>query len=183
MTKTISKEPTFSNQLHDSEHRWFAVRLKFKSEKIVLKLLQSKQIHTYLPMKQVVRVWSKKRRETDIPLIPSFIFVKIVAAEYVKVLETEYISNFLRFGKNLLSIPEYQIQWIKRLLMEEDLEIVAHEVTQLYSGDEVEIVAGNLIGMRGKLVKLQGKERVIIEIANSGHALQMDIDKQFLRKI
>jgi transcriptional antiterminator RfaH len=185
MAKVDSKpEITYNNQLHASAPRWFAVRLKFKSEKMVLKMLEIKQIQTYLPLKQVVRVWSKKRRETEMPLIPSFIFVKIVASQYVKVLETEYVSTFLKFGKNLLSIPEQQIDWIRRLLLEDDIELVAQEKAAAYiAGDEVEVVAGNLMGMRGRLVKVQGKERVLIEIDNSGYVLQMNIDTQFLKKI
>jgi transcriptional antiterminator RfaH len=185
MTKVPAKsEITYNNQLHASVPRWFAVRLKFKSEKMVLKMLESKQIHTYLPLKPVVRVWSKKRRETDMPLIPSFIFVKIVVSEYVKVLETEYVSTFLKFGKNLLSIPEQQIDWIRRLLLEDDIELVAHEKANAYvAGDEVEVIAGGLMGMRGRLVKVQGKDRVLVEIDNSGYVLQMNIDIQFLKKM
>jgi transcription antitermination factor NusG len=185
MTKVHAKpEITYNNQLHASMPRWFAVRLKFKSEKMVLKMLENKQIHAYLPLKPVVRVWSKKRRETEMPLIPSFIFVKIVASDYVKVLETEYVSTFLKFGQNLLSIPEQQIEWIRRLLLEDDIELVAHEKAAAYlAGDEVEVVAGGLMGLRGRLVKVQGKERVLVEIDNSGYVLQMNIDIQFLKKI
>lgn len=185
MTKILAKSDiTYNNQLHATVPRWFAVRLKFKSEKMVLKMLESKQVHTYLPLKPVVRVWSKKRRETEMPLIPSFIFVKIVASEYVKVLDTEYVSTFLKFGKNLLSIPEQQIDWIRRLLLEDDIELVAHEKANAYvAGDEVEVFAGGLMGLRGRLVKVQGKDRVLIEIDNSGYVLQMNIDIQFLRKI
>jgi transcriptional antiterminator RfaH len=185
MTKVPTKSViTFNNQLHATTPRWFAVRLKFKSEKMVLKMLELKQIHCYLPLKQVVRVWSKKRRETEMPLIPSFIFVKIVASEYVKVLETEYVSTFLKFGKNLLCIPEQQIDWIRRLLLEEDIELVAHEKANAYiAGDEVEVIAGGLMGMRGRLVKVQGKDRVLVEIDNSGYVLQMNIDTQFLKKL
>jgi transcription antitermination factor NusG len=185
MTKVLAKsDVTYNNQLHSSVPRWFAVRLKFKSEKIVLKMLESKQIHAYLPLKPVVRIWSKKRRETEMPLIPSFIFVKIVASEYIKVLETEYVGTFLKFGKNLLCIPEQQIDWIRRLLLEDDIELVAHEKAAAYvAGDEVEVVAGSLMGMHGRLVKVQGKERVLVEIDNSGYVLQMNIDIQFLKKI
>jgi transcription antitermination factor NusG len=185
MTKVYAKsEITYNNQLHASIPRWFAVRLKFKSEKTVSKMLANKQIHTYLPLKPVVRIWSKKRRETEMPLIPSFIFVKIVASDYVKVLETEYVSTFLKFGQNLLSIPEQQIDWIRRLLLEDDIELVAHEKAAAYlAGDEVEVIAGGLMGLRGRLVKVQGKERVLVEIDNSGYVLQMNIDIQFLKKI
>jgi transcriptional antiterminator RfaH len=185
MTKVYAKsESTFNNQLHAATPRWFAVRLKFKSEKVVLKMLELKQIHCYLPLKHVVRVWSKKRREAEMPLIPSFIFVKIVASEYIKVLETEYVGTFLKFGKNLLCIPEQQIDWIRRLLLEDDIELVAHEKVDAYiAGDEVEVVAGGLMGMRGKLVKVQGKDRVLVEIDNSGYVLQMNIDIQFLKKL
>ena len=115
------------------------------------------------------------------PLINSFVFVKIVKKEYVPVLETEYVAGFLKFGQNLLAIPEAQIDLIKRLLGEK-IEVCVEE-KGLQKGDWVEVTAGPLLGLRGQLVTVQGKERVLVELINSGYSLQIGIDNQLLRKL
>ena len=172
----------YENHLDDKEGRWFAVHTKFRSEKAAVKRLEANGVEAYLPIKSVVRHYQRKIRKTELPLISSFVFVRIVKTMYAKVLETEYVAGFLKFGGNLLSIPDGQIELIKRLLGTEDLEM---EVTQtaFYEGDEVEIDSGPLLGLRGKLVSIQGKERVLVDLVNSGYSLQLIVDKKLLRRV
>ncbi len=169
------------NHLSETEARWFAVRTRFKSEKVALKQLTGYKISAYLPIKQLTRRYSGKIRHIEMPLISSFVFVKIKKSEYVKVLETEYIAGFLKFGQNLLSIPESQIDLIRRLLGE-NIEVTAHQ-DFLNKGDLVEVIAGPLLGLQGQLVNIQGKERVLVELINSGYSLQIDIENHLLRKL
>lgn len=169
------------NHLSDTEARWFAVRTRFKSEKVAFKQLTSYKINAYLPIKHLTRRYSRKIRHVELPLISSFVFVKITKKEYVKVLETEYVAGFLKFGQNLLSIPEEQIDLIRRLLGE-NIDVSAHEEF-LAKGDKVEVIAGPLLGLQGYLINVQGKERVMVELINSGYSLQIDIDSHLLKKI
>ena len=178
-TKTAIKAP--ENHLDINEPRWFAIRTRFKSEKLAFKQLTLKGVDAYLPIKKLTRRYSKKIRQVDMPLINSFVFVKIKKIEYVPVLETEYVAGFLKFGQNLLSIPESQIDLIKKLLGEK-IEVVVHQ-DGLKKGDWVEVIAGPLLGLRGQLVTLHGKERVLVELVNSGLTLQIDIENQLLKQI
>jgi transcription antitermination factor NusG len=173
------KEP--ENHLDKLESRWFAIRTRFKSEKLALKQLTQNGISAYLPIRNMTRRYNRKIRHVELPLINSFVFVKIRQTEYNTVLETEYVAGFLRFGKNLLSIPEQQIDLIKRLLGEK-IEIVV-EQTGFIKGDWVEVTAGPLLGMTGQLVMIHGKERVLVELLNSGYTLQIAIDNYLLKKI
>ena len=169
------------NHLDAAEPRWFAIRTRFKSEKLAFKQLKLKGIDAYLPIRNMTRRYNKKIRHIEMPLINSFVFVKIVKKEYVPVLETEYVAGFLKFGQNLLAIPEAQIDLIKRLLGEK-IEVCVEE-KGLQKGDWVEVTAGPLLGLRGQLVTVQGKERVLVELINSGYSLQIGIDNQLLRKL
>lgn len=178
---TVATQSNYENHLSETEPRWFAVRTRFKSEKVALKQLLSYQINAYLPIKTLTRRYSKKIRHVEMPLINSFVFVKITKAQYIKVLETEYVAGFLKFGQNLLSIPEEQIDLIKRLLGE-NIEVTANE-EHFQKGDMVEVIAGPLLGLRGYLLNIQGKERVMVELTNSGFTLQIDVDYHLLRRI
>lgn len=183
MSAKIPVKP-FDHESHldDIEPRWFAIRTRFKSEKLAHKQLVSRQIEAYLPIRHLLRRYGRKKREIDLPLINNFVFVKIVKKDYLTVLQTEYVNGFLKLGHNLLSIPEEQIELIRRLLGENmDVEVV--ESQGLEKGDWVEVTMGPLLGMQGKLVQIKGKEKVLVELINSGYSLEISIDNQLLRRV
>ena len=101
------------SHLDELEPRWFAIRTRYKSEKLAHKQLIGRQIDAYLPIRHLIRRYGRKKREIDLPLINNFVFVKIVKKDYLTVLQTEYVNGFLKLGHNLLSIPEEQIDLIK----------------------------------------------------------------------
>ena len=170
------------SHLREDEPRWFAIRTRFKSEKLAYKQLLSRKIDAYLPIRHLIRRYGRKKREIDLPLINNFVFVKIVKKDYLTVLQTEYVNGFLKLGNNLLSIPEAQIELIRRLLGE-NVEVEVVESAGLDAGDWVEVTMGPLLGMQGRLIKIKGKEKVLVDLITSGYSLEISIDNQLLRKI
>jgi transcription antitermination factor NusG len=182
-TKTAPKTApkTLENHLTEAEPRWFAIKTRFKSEKLAYRQLSLNGVLAYLPIRNMTRRYDKKIRHVELPLINSFVFVKIRKSEYVRVLETEYVAGFLKFGANILAIPEAQIDLIKRLLGEK-IDIVIEE-NGFQKGDWVEVTAGPLLGLRGQLVTIQGKQKVLVELMNSGYTLQIAIENHLLKRI
>jgi transcription antitermination factor NusG len=178
-----TSKATVENHLSETEPRWFAIRTRYKSEKLAYQQLEKNNIHAYLPLRESIKIYHRKKRVTDLPLINSFVFVKIIKREYIYVLQTEYVSGFLKFGQNLLAIPEEQINLIRRLLGE-NLDIDIEPSDKVFEkGDWVEVTTGPLLGLRGQLIMVKGKEKVLVELINSGYTLQISIDNQLLKKI
>lgn len=171
---------TAINQLDAEKPQWFAIYVAFKKEKYAEKQLRKKNIETYLPLQQVTRQYVRKVKKLEIPLINCYLFVRIVKSEYVRVLETDYISRFVKIGKDLIAIPDIEIEILRKILNEKT-EVIAEEKT-FYKGEEVMISSGNLAGVKGKLVAFQGKEKVVVQLETIGYALQMEIDKSLLTK-
>jgi transcriptional antiterminator RfaH len=169
------------NQLHEETPRWFAVYSGFKKEKIAKKLLEKKGIEVYLPIQKVVRKYDRKIKKLEIPLINCYLFVRITKSEYVRVLETEYISRFIKIGKDLFAIPEAEIEIMQRILGEK-IEIEMEQNT-FYQGDEVTISQGNLAGLKGKLISFQGKEKVMVELNTIGYSMMIEMDKNLITKV
>lgn len=177
----MSEKELYTNHLHASEPRWFAVYTSVKREKLAHKLLSQKGIHCYLPLLKVTRRYTRKIRTLQLPLISCYLFVKIVRSEYVPVLETEHVLRYIRFSKNLISIPEEEINLIKRVVGEDlPLDVAP---TAWHEGDDVEVIAGNLTGLRGKLVALEGKKHFVVELQTLGYSLRMTIDPAHLHKL
>lgn len=176
----MSARPTYENHLHEHEPRWFAVYTNYKREKMVHKQLGAKGVHAYLPLQKVTRRYTRKIKHVELPLINCYLFVKITKADYIKVLETEHVLKFIRFSNNLLSIPEAEIQLMKRVIGEE-LDFTIEPATFI-EGEEVEIIGGQLTGLEGKLVAQEGKQRFLVELTNIGFQFRMEIDPALLRR-
>jgi transcription antitermination factor NusG len=170
------------NQLSSEEKRWFAVRTRPKSEKFVKKMLEKKEVLSYLPLQQIMRKYTRSKRLVEKPLFHSYIFVKITKDQYVPVLETEHVTGFVKFNKDLIAIPESEIAVVRRITMEGDLDI---EVVpgMLAEGDLVEIAAGALIGLKGWVIKQEGKRKFQVELASLGMSLLISVDAAFLEKL
>ncbi len=167
--------------LDEKTPRWFAVHTKYKSEKIVQRMLAQKNVNAYLPLQKKVRKYQRRVSSVELPLISCYIFVNITKADYVKVLETEYVVGFVRFGKDIIAVSEQEINLLQRII-NEDIDVFV-EKTTFYEGDEVEIAFGNLLGLRGKLVAVEGKNRMLVELEQLGYTLQLSVENDMVRKI
>ncbi len=182
---TEARVPTKSrdiNQLSTTERRWFAVYTKFKCEKYVTDHLNKKGIEAYVPLVTRTRRYARKIKQYDVPLINCYVFVHIVKGQYIPTLETEYVMKFLRQGKDLLAIPQQEIDLLMRVAG--DVE----EVTELNNGAfipgvEVEVVSGHLTGMRGKIVERAGKKTFTVELHSIGFELRIKIDIHLLKPV
>ncbi len=175
----MSTTDKYENHLHATDQRWFAVYTSYKREKVVRKMLASKGIDVYLPIQKVTRRYVRKVKHLELPLINCYIFVKITKAGYIKVLETEHVLKFIRFSNNLLSIPEAEIQLMKRIIGEE-VDFTVEQAT-FVQGEKVEVIGGALTGLEGTLISEAGQQRFLVELTNIGVRFQMEIDPSLLR--
>ncbi|MDF1694584.1 MAG: UpxY family transcription antiterminator [Saprospiraceae bacterium] len=172
---------TIINHLSEKEGKWFAVYTKYKCEKFVVEQLAKKGIAAYVPLITKIKQYASRIKRNEVPLINCYVFVKIKKDEYIRVLDTQHVSMFIKQRQNLISIPEEEIILLKRIVGE--IEEVNALNGDIYVGDEVEIISGNLTGIKGKLVEMEGKNRFVVQLASIGFQLSMIIDKNLLRLI
>jgi transcription antitermination factor NusG len=169
------------NQLDAEEARWFAVYTMAKREKTAARHLAEKGIKHYLPLQQVTRYYTRKVKRVELPLINGYIFAQITKKEYVPVLETPDVVNFVKFNKNLIAIPETEIDIIRRVVgdqLEAQVEAISFSI-----GEEVEIIGGQLTGIRGKLIARENKKEVLLELTTIGLALRVKVKEEWLRRV
>lgn len=166
------------NHLSDTESRWFAVYTKFRSEKEVARRLSKKGIECYVPINRVVRQYKRKRKIVDLPLINCYAFVHIRKSQYIPVLETEFVSRFINFSKNLISIPASEIDLLKRICQE--ATDIQTDGIKFEKGKSVEIISGNLTGIQGKLLNDLGRN-FLVELQYIGIGLRIEIDPKLLQ--
>lgn len=169
------------NHLRASEMKWFAVYTAYKREKIVAGMLAKKGIEVFLPLQKIRKQYIRKQKTVELPLFNCFVFVKITKREYVSVLETEHIVRFVKIGKNLLAIPENEIDIIKCIVgAQMQVETAA---LSLNGGDPIEVIAGGLSGLKGKFLQKDSKYNFLVELQIMGYGMRMQVKPEYLRKL
>lgn len=159
---------------------WFAAYTKPRSEKITAKRLLEAGIEVYLPLQKRLRSWSDRKKLVEEPVIRSYIFVRITAAEYYKVLQDWGVVRYVCFEGKAVPIPDIQIDLLKRV-MGEGLEVEGVEEA-LEPGTWVEVCSGALMGYQGEMVKHQGKSKVVIRLKHISHMLLVTLPKSYVLK-
>jgi len=167
--------------MNEKTTNWYAVHTGFKREKRVQKQLERKGIEHYLPLQKRIRRYTRKVRQVELPLISTYIFVKIDLKDRVSVLEVPDVYGFVQFAKDIIPIPESEIALVKRVLGEAyEVEV---EEGPLAPGTPVEIIGGQLTGLKGTLVEQAGKEVFNIQLDSLGYQLRMDVPRNLLQRI
>lgn len=160
---------------------WYAIHTKYKCEKYVVNALTSKNIKAYTPVLNITKKYTRKVVTREIPLINCYAFVKVKPDQFIKVLQTEYVFSFLKIGRELSIVKQEEIDLLKRITGEYN-EVEAEEIEYL-EGSEVEIVSGNLTGVKGILLEKQSKHNFLVELRSLSYQLKINVDPNHLRVI
>jgi transcription antitermination factor NusG len=160
---------------------WYAVYVKSRSEKKVHLELTYQDIEVYLPLQKRMRKWSDRKKLVDFPLIPGYLFVHITRRDYDRVLQTNGVVAYVRFDGTAAVIPVEQIDTIKRLLRQHEHKIEV-SFKDFSAGDAVEVIAGPLMGVKGVLTQLKGKNKVAIQIEKLQLALTVEVPIDEIKK-
>jgi transcription antitermination factor NusG len=154
-------------------HNWYAIYVKSRTEKKTQQLLSEKDIEVYLPLQKKLRQWSDRKKWVETPLMAGYLFVRVNKKEYDSVLKTNHVVCYITFEGKAAIIRDEAINSLKKMTSQHDFEI---EVTskKLQPGRKVEIIAGPLLGMRGELVEVRGKNNVCVRIEPLGQTVMIN---------
>ena len=160
---------------------WYAVYTRPRAEKIVNSRLVELNIEVFLPLYKTLRKWSDRKKIIEKPLFSSYIFVNVNSKEQIKVLRVDGVVKYISFENKAVAIPEAQINNLK-LLIGANVKI---DMTseKLEKGDNVEVVHGILSGLKGELVRIKNKNKVVVRIDRIDQNLIIDIPAVYLKKL
>lgn len=153
--------------------KWFAIYVKSRSEKKVLKLLEDIGVESFLPLITRVKQWSDRKKKVEEPLFRSYLFVNIPLSDYYTVLNVNGVVKFITFEKKPVPVPDNQIIAIKEYL--NDTELHSLEYEDFKEGELVRIKSGQMKDLIGRFIKINGKHRVIIDIEAVGQSIPINI--------
>ena len=162
------------------DKQWIVVRSKPRSEKVAHNELVKKNIESYLPLLKERRKWSDRKKWVEFPLFSSYLFARIEIKDSIFVLQTQGVNTIVKFGKQIAIVQNSVIEAI-RLAMEGGYQL--EPVEYFVEGNQVEVIAGPMKGVKGIVAKLKGQNRLIIKIDAIQQALSIQIESKFIRNL
>lgn len=157
---------------------WIAAYTKPRSEKKTASDLTKLGIETYVATQVQTHQWSDRKKEVEIVVVPSIVFVRIFGNQLNTILFHRNILNVITHPgeKKVAKIPSIQIDKLKFILGQADVPVL-FDTSIISVHDSVRVVSGPLTGLKGEVVNLNnGTSELIVQIDLLGGA-RMIIDK------
>jgi transcription antitermination factor NusG len=151
------------DDLHPDEPRWFAMRVGYRKEKVVAKLLDREGVECFLPLRERPFRYKSKTGVRQIPLLGGYIFVRIVSRQVSSILGLHFVYGFVKIGRERRQIKLGEIDLLRRICSSNTLEwVVEDKAALLQPGCLVEICRGPLAGVRGEFINTKDKKTFVI---------------------
>lgn len=150
--------------------RWFVMRA-YKCEKLAEDKLSGKDgLEYFIAKHYVIRVYHGVKSKRLVPVIPSLVFVH---ARHDQIVDFKKRYNFLQFamwekniGQEYIIVPDDQMNSFIKVASryEKNVTYYKPEEIDLKKGTRVRIHGGELDGVEGTFVRVQGKRnrRVVV---------------------
>ena len=160
---------------------WFAVYTTCRHEKRVAQHLSLREIEHYLPLYRSERKWRDGSRVTlDLPLFPSYIFVRINRTERADVLRVPgALAVVGGTRREPAPLADAAIEALRSGLQQQNVE--PHPL--LTVGQQARIRSGAFAGMEGVVVRKKGGLRVVLTLRQIMQSIAVEVDERDLEPV
>ena len=164
------------------ETKWYAIYTLPRSEKKVLELLSQDGFESYLPLISTLRQWSDRKKKVQLPLISSYVFVRINENNLKNLLPITGVVRVLKHLGKPAIIKDYEIENLKILLEDTDNITFIRDII-LKKGDSIIVEKGVFRGLIAECVEFNGKHRVIVRIEALSDLIEVNIPLNLVKKL
>ena len=143
---------------------WYALYVRSRAEKKVYSYLQDMGVEAYLPLVTKMKKWSDRLKKVEEPLFKSYLFVRADQKNHYSILSIPGVTKFVSFERKAVTVPENQINAIKKYCNDYEDDEKALEEVELHEGQLVRITSGEMMGLIGRLAPINHKKRLIVYI-------------------
>ena len=173
--------------------QWYVLRVSYGRAEKANDLLSAKGLETYLPLHTIYKEVNGKRKKQRVPMLPNFLFVRTTLSILESQLKSSPDFRFISFyydhfnkkpdGKNppLIVPTESMDNFIKLTSIDDEHILLIDEVNGTYKqGGIVRIIEGPFKGIEGRVTKITGQKRVIVELPGLCSVATAYIPKGFI---
>lgn len=155
------------------EPQWYAAYTRSRHEKSVADVLLHKRIETFLPLYGTMHRWKNGDHRVEVPLFPSYTFVRIALRDRLQVLKVPGVVRLVGFDGKPVALSPEEIEGLRRAL---SVGIKASPHPYLTVGRRVRVTAGPLTGREGILLRRKGALRMVLSIDLIQKSIVVDVD-------
>lgn len=188
-----------TNPIPDSQKKWFVLRATYSRQKKAYDYIvndgKQADVEAYLPLHHVLKKINGRRKRVLEPYLPQLLFVHATAEQVKRWVEETPDLSFLTYyynhfkqdeqGKNPpLVVPESSMKNFIRLtsIDNEHVKLVHPDQCHYKSGDMVRVIDGEFAGVEGKVARVSGQQRVVVEVEGVCLIATAYIPSAFLEK-
>lgn len=180
------------------KHQWFVLRATYNRVEKELDILKTHVTYTYLPKHFVLKQVNGKKKRVMEPLLPNIVFVYSTQEHLEEAFwKNKELSHFhfyrdktkginLHDGKHPpIIVPNFEmLNFIKLTSIEnEHIKLVDSEHCHYKSGDKVRIIDGEFAGVEGRVARVAGQQRVVVEMQGICMVATAYIPSAFLEQV
>jgi len=175
MIESISSASLKEQQVNQAESPlyWYAAYTASRHEKTVAEHLRQREVECFLPLYETVHRWKNGRHRVQLPLFPSYVFVRMGVRDRLRVLQVPGLVQLVTFQASPAALPDSEIETLRGAL---ESGVLAQPYRYLNVGSKVEICRGPLQGMTGILLRHQGQFRVVISVEMIMRSIVVEVD-------
>jgi transcription antitermination factor NusG len=157
------------------EPKWYAVHTKSRHEKVAEAILKSRGITAFLPLREVLSQWKDRKKIINVPLFPSYLFVRIGLSDIQSVMYTKGVLRLVGCNGIPIPVPTEQIEAIMKVVHN---KLKYDPYPYLGIGRDVMIKRGPLQGIVGKIIdkKKSSKHTLVISIDLIKRSVSIEVD-------
>jgi transcription antitermination factor NusG len=175
-TNALATEAPVSQQdcaLLETGPSWYAAYTYANHEKKAAAEISRRGMESFLPVYRTMRRWSDRRVELELPLFPSYVFVRMEMRDRLNLLQVPGVAWLVGFGGTPAALPGEDIEGLRTRLRG---QLRADPHPFLTAGRRVCVKCGPLAGLQGILVRRKGKFRLVVSIELIKRAMAVDVD-------
>ncbi|ELR71225.1 Transcriptional activator RfaH [Fulvivirga imtechensis AK7] len=158
------------------KENWYIAYTLPHCERKAQKKLYNMGVETFLPLQKVVRQWSDRKKRLEVPLFPSYIFIRTDAHKRFNIIKLPELVQYVSFDGRPVTVSEELIYSLIKVTAGE-VE-VSNEIINV--GGRVRIVEGKFQGVEGIVSQKNGKTRLVICIRALRRSVKMELPAQFV---
>ena len=163
------------------ELKWYVMYTTSRAEKKVAERLLEAGVEVFLPMVEVLRQWSDRKKKVQKALFNGYVFVKTDRNNLWNCLQIPGAVKFVNFSGVPATIRDEDVEMIQRLVATGvSIETDGSEISP---GEKVKVIGGSLEDMVGECIEKGNKDYFLIRIPGIYQNILVSIPRKFLQVI
>lgn len=163
---------------------WYVLYVKSRHERKVDNLLKEVHLESFLPLVKTIRTWSDRKKMIELPLFPSYVFVKIESAtDFHKAFSINGACTFVKCGSVYATIRDIEIQKIKFLLTTEDVIDIEKTTDRLEEGEIALIQYGAFTGLECEILNVNNNNKIVVRMNSINQNITATLPSHYLSKL